>query len=146
MLRFPYNRLRYFNDSIQVRAEKSAERLVFAAEQSSYEEMVQFLTDHPPSPQVVYMLMIKAQQALEKEKKARASEIGKSGGVGKATKLKEPKEKLCKIWAEGKYKSRDVCAEQEYSELGFASLKAARNTLIGTPDPDPWYAIEKKGK
>lgn len=52
-------------------------------------------------------------------------------------------EKIKKIWANGNYSSRDICAEQEYSALGFGSFKAARNALKGTPDPNPWPA---KGK
>jgi hypothetical protein len=53
-------------------------------------------------------------------------------------------------WATGNYSSRDVCAEQEYSGLGFGSFKAARNALINkngiVPDPDPWPAKEKPKK
>ncbi|MEW9623251.1 hypothetical protein [Rhodanobacter geophilus] len=34
-------------------------------------------------------------------------------------------------WASGKYKSRDVCADQVHVKIGL-SYKAARNALIGT--------------
>lgn len=51
---------------------------------------------------------------------------------------------IISIWASGKYSSRDVCAEQEYSGLGFGSFKAARNALINTPDPSPWPGKDAK--
>ncbi len=39
------------------------------------------------------------------------------------------------VWASGKYSSRDVCAEQEWAELGFQSFATARKALRNTPDP-----------
>lgn len=39
------------------------------------------------------------------------------------------------IWASGKFNSRDRCAEEEWEELGFPSLRQARNALNGTPTP-----------
>lgn len=38
------------------------------------------------------------------------------------------------IWATGKYKSRDLCAEQECAALDMA-VGTARRALRGTPDP-----------
>ena len=38
------------------------------------------------------------------------------------------------IWATGKYKSRDLCAEQECAALDMA-FGTARRALRGTPDP-----------
>lgn len=89
--------------------------------------------------------------AIEKIANNRANEIisiaqkqaAKKGGDAKAAKLKDAKENICKAWASGKYTSRDICAEEEYSSLGFESLKTARNALINTPNPAPWPA---KGK
>ena len=46
--------------------------------------------------------------------------------------------KIKKIWASGKYASRDICAEEEYASIGFGSFKSARNALKGTRDPNPW--------
>ena len=69
--------------------------------------------------------------------------IASSGGIAKAAKLQKPKDDICLAWSSGKYTSRDICAEQEYSSLGFNSFKAARNALIGTPDPAPWPAKKK---
>lgn len=47
----------------------------------------------------------------------------------------ETREELCKIWASGKYDSRNRCAEEECAALGI-SFTTARKALIGTPDPD----------
>ncbi len=62
-------------------------------------------------------------------------EISSSGGIAKAAKLQKAKDDIRLAWASGKYTSRDICAEQEYSSLGFNSFKAARNALINTPPP-----------
>lgn len=45
------------------------------------------------------------------------------------------KQTIREIWATGKYSNRDICAEEEYSALGFTSFKSARNALKGTQDP-----------
>jgi len=91
--------------------------------------------------------------AIEKIANNRANEIistakkqaAKKGGDANAAKLKAPKENIRKAWASGNYTSRDICAEQEYSSLGFKSFKTARNALINTPEPNPWPAKEKRG-
>jgi hypothetical protein len=51
----------------------------------------------------------------------------------------EAKEQLKRIWAEGNYTSRDICAEQECGALGL-SFSTARKALRKTPDPNPWPA------
>lgn len=73
-------------------------------------------------------------EALESERGRRAIEArhAKPGGAN------ERHTKIKKIWASGKYASRDCCAEQEYESLGFGSFKSARNALKGTQDPAPW--------
>ncbi|WP_313487334.1 hypothetical protein [Stutzerimonas kunmingensis] len=38
------------------------------------------------------------------------------------------------VWATGKYTSRDICAEEEWAELGFKSFSTARKALRNTPD------------
>ncbi len=53
---------------------------------------------------------------------------GKPGGS------RDKQEQIRRIWASGKYSSRDICAEQEAAALGM-SFKTARNALVGTPDP-----------
>ena len=138
MLKFKMeNSLLQFLDPAVTDDETMAEYLVDATELYKFEAVEAYLTDHPPSPRVVYLLMVKAQKALQVE-------IAKKGGEGKASKLKAPKEKLIKAWSSGNFSSRDICAEQEYSPLGFASFKAARNALTNTPDPDPWPTKKRK--
>lgn len=138
-MKFKLNKLAAILDLPIYRDELYASALVSLAEKHSMEEIVMFLTANPPSPQVVYLMMVKAQKASQVE-------AAKKGGNGKASKLKVPKEALIKAWSSGNFRSRDICAEEEYSSLGFASLKAARNTLVGTPDPNPWPAKKKKGE
>lgn len=43
-------------------------------------------------------------------------------------------EEMRRLWASGKYTSRDICAEQECSAQGM-SFSAARKALINTPEP-----------
>ena len=47
---------------------------------------------------------------------------------------RDKQRQIREIWASGKYKSRDICAEQECAGLGM-SIKSARNALINQPDP-----------
>jgi hypothetical protein len=44
------------------------------------------------------------------------------------------REDIRRIWASGKYASRDICAEQECAALGM-SMSTARRALRNTPDP-----------
>ena len=80
-----------------------------------------------------------ARYAIKMESAYRASE----GGKGKAKKLDLAKEEIKKLWAEGNFSTRDRCAEESYSSLGFESLKTARNALQNTPDPNPWPAKQR---
>ena len=48
---------------------------------------------------------------------------------------RELKEKIQKIWAAGNHTSRDICAEKEWSDIGYGSFSAARKALRNTPDP-----------
>lgn len=47
---------------------------------------------------------------------------------------RDKKKQIRRIWATGKYTSRDRCAEEECAALGM-SYSAARKALINTPDP-----------
>ena len=67
-------------------------------------------------------------KATEKELRAR------SGGLARGLKYLKPKDQLRKIWASGKFDSRDRCAEEEGRALGL-SFSTARKILRGTPDP-----------
>lgn len=48
---------------------------------------------------------------------------------------RDKKTQIQKIWATGKYTSRDICAEQECAGLGM-SFRAARNALTNMPKPE----------
>lgn len=48
---------------------------------------------------------------------------------------REKKMAIRAAWASGKYKSRDICAEQECAGLNMA-ISTARRALKGTPEPD----------
>jgi hypothetical protein len=67
-------------------------------------------------------------QASRRAKKAAEKRHGQPGGS------RENREKIQAIWAEGKYTSRDSCAEQEGAALGM-SISTARKALRGTADP-----------
>jgi len=62
------------------------------------------------------------------------SEQGKKGADKKHERTNKAKQELIGIWATGRYKSRDECAEQECSHLNI-SLSTARKALINTPEP-----------
>lgn len=49
---------------------------------------------------------------------------------------REKQQLIRKIWASGKYTSRDRCAEEECADLKM-SFSAARRALRNTPDPTP---------
>lgn len=69
-----------------------------------------------------------------------------AAGYGKAKKLEPAKDEIKRIWSEGNFASRDICAEENYAALKFGSQKAARNALTNTPNPDPWPAKKSKAK
>jgi hypothetical protein len=72
------------------------------------------------------------------EEQKRKSEAGRKAADAKHNKpggSRDLGEKIRGIWASGKYKSRDICAEEEWRGLGYGSIKAARNALINTPRP-----------
>lgn len=81
------------------------------------------------------------------EAKRERSAAGKRAVEARYTKPNGTRDKQKSIratWATGKYTSRDICAEQEWSGLGFGSFKAARNALTGTPNPNPWPAKTRR--
>lgn len=47
---------------------------------------------------------------------------------------REKRETIRTAWLSGKYRSRDICAEQECAALDM-SFSTARKALIGTPEP-----------
>lgn len=81
------------------------------------------------TPSLIYLLMVAAQESLQ-------SEQGRRGAKAKDEKsgAKSKRESIRLLWANGKYTSRDICAEQESAELGM-SFSAARKALRNTPKP-----------
>lgn len=84
-------------------------------------------------------ILLQAAIAVVRAQQVIASDAGKSGvmkrhaGPGGSHDLAD---EVRKEWASGKYKSREKCAEAEHERIGL-SRKAARNALIGTPEPIP---------
>lgn len=72
----------------------------------------------------------KAVKTYKKEKAASAANARHSKPNGARAKA----EAIRKVWASGKYSSRDICAEQECAGLDM-SYSAARKALRNTPDP-----------
>lgn len=70
--------------------------------------------------------------------KKRASGKAKTGAEALHNKLGGSRSKageIRRLWASGKFKSRDDCAEQECAALGMA-ISTARRALRNTPAPD----------
>ena len=132
MLKFEMaNRLLQALDRAVTNDECLAETLVKAAGHFKFEEMEAYLTEQPQSPRVVYLMMVKAQQVIESEKKTRASEIGKKGADavhGQPGGSRDKQSELRDIWKTGKYKTKIKCASDEHEHLGM-SLETARKAL-----------------
>jgi len=101
--------------------------------------MERYLNKRKPSPAVIAALAFVAID-LQKSLAAKNAADVRHNLPGGSRDLKN---QLLNIWATGKYSSRDICAEQEYSELGYKSLKTARNALLNSPDPSPWPAKKR---
>jgi hypothetical protein len=71
---------------------------------------------------------VAAQEKKEKAKNAAERRHGKEGGS------RDKQDKIRKLWATGKYDTRDICAEQEYEGLKM-SFSTARKALRNTSDP-----------
>jgi len=78
---------------------------------------------------------LRARIRASREKKVgsakRAAEIRHSQPNGYRSKAAE----MRRIWASGKYKTRDECADKEYAGLGI-SRDTARKALRNAPEPD----------
>jgi hypothetical protein len=68
---------------------------------------------------------------------------GAEGKHGKPDGTRAKKDQLQNSWATGKFKTRSLCAEQEYEALGV-TYDTARSWLKGTPDPSHWPARSRK--
>jgi hypothetical protein len=72
-------------------------------------------------------LRARVTEATARGKKAADGRHGKPGGS------RDKQKKILQAWESGKYKSRDICAEQECGSLGM-SFSAARKALRNTKD------------
>jgi hypothetical protein len=143
MLKYHVNALSEILDPSIADDRELAETLVKAVGHFPRKQILDYFKDNPPSPRVIYLLMVKAQEALLKE---RAGKGGKGKAARIAAKKEKPANELRKAWASGKYLTKDICAEQEYTALGFISFGVARDELVGEPNPNPWPAKKPKIK
>jgi len=86
-----------------------------------------------PAEVVVRVLAMASEKALKNARSEQASKGGKKKSINSG--IPDKKEELRKIWASGKYSSRDLCAEQEWAELKFKGFSTARKALRSTPEP-----------
>lgn len=64
------------------------------------------------------------------------AERARAGGMAKSAKYNHPKEEIRRIWAEGNFTEKKICAEEEHALLGI-TMRTAINYLNGAPDPNP---------
>jgi len=84
---------------------------------------------------------------LMQEVKTAPSKAGKKAADARHNKpgaSRDLHKEIKAIWASGKFRSRDDCADEEWQAVGFGSRKVARNALLHTPDPTPWPARKNK--
>lgn len=115
-------------------ANYEAENLHIAFQNASdMGEWKKYLQDHPPSPEALAVLMLVAVGEANKARSKKAADKGHEKPDGSRDKKKQ----ILEIWASGKYKSKALCAEEEYVGLEV-SFDKARRDLRGAPDPSPW--------
>lgn len=123
-----------------IQAWKEEAKLLFNAAENvgiaDVDKLAEHIRNNPPSAGAIALLILVVQDKY-KQKSAIAAADARHSQPGGSRDLKR---QIQEKWAEGNCSSRDICAEQEYSGLGFGSLKAARNALIKTPNPNPWPA------
>ena len=91
---------------------------------------------------VITLVDEKTSEKAQKLFADKKSNQGKPGAAGRHKLDYERRENIRAIWARGNYKTRGLCAEEEYGAIGM-SLDTARKALNRTPDPDPWPAKQK---
>lgn len=74
------------------------------------------------------------EKSLEKHKTTSRTRAAANARHSKPGGSKEKHEEIRRIWASGKYTSRDICAEQECAGLNI-SFATARKALRNTPAP-----------
>jgi hypothetical protein len=118
-----------------------AESLFIAFEKADMEGWKRYVQDHPPTPEALAVLMLVAVGEANKSRSKKAADKGHDKPDGS----RDKKQQIRDIWASGKYKTKVLCAEEEYVALEV-SFDKARRDLSGAPDPSPWPAKPcKKG-
>lgn len=123
----------------RLRANYEAENLLIAFEQASDMNMwITYIEKHPPSPEILAVLMLVVVGDANAVRSSKSANKGhdKQGGS------RDKKRQILDIWSEGKYSSKDICAEQECAGLAV-SFSKARKDLRNAPDPNPWQAKYK---
>lgn len=80
--------------------------------------------------------------AAKEQKTLRGKEMAnalhdKAGGS------RDRKHQIREMWALGNFTTRERCAEESYSSVGFKTLGTAKKALQNTPDPSPWPAKQR---
>jgi len=118
-----------------------AESLFIALEKADIAGWTRYVQDHPPTPEALAVLMLVAVGEANKSRSKKAADKGHDKPDGS----RDKKQQIRDIWASGKYKTKVLCAEEEYLALEV-SFEKARRDLRGAPDPSPWPAKPcKKG-
>ncbi|HVB15167.1 MAG TPA: hypothetical protein VNF04_01410 [Stellaceae bacterium] len=66
-----------------------------------------------------------------------ASKLGQKGAAARHAPALAKRDQIRAIWATGKFRTKALCAEEEYAALGM-SPDTARKALKGVANPDPW--------
>ncbi len=112
-------------------AEANAELLYKAfLKCKSLDEWGQYLKENPPSPAALAICLVLGKEKYLSSKARKAADAKHSAPGGARNKAAA----IQRIWASGKYTSRDQCASDEYLPLNM-SYSAARKALRNTPDP-----------
>ena len=91
---------------------KTEKLLVAYFRSASRKEWEDYLVEHPPSPQVITILMNELIDRVNISKARR-------GGVVKNAPYVKRKKDLQDIWLSGRYKTKKECAAKEHEKLGI---------------------------
>ena len=121
------------HDLIKVTKINAAAEHMFEAYLNSrnVDDWRRYLVEFQPSPEVIAVAMQLSLEAFNTRKAKKAADIRHS----KPGNSREKSMSIKRIWASGKYTSRDRCAEEECAALGM-SYSSARKALRNTPDPE----------
>lgn len=102
----------------------------FHSMKENFADWHEHVNNNPPSSMAIAQLILLAEESY----KSRRGKIAADAKHSKAGGSRDKAADICKIWASGKYQSRDLCAEQECAALGM-SFSTARKALRNTPNP-----------